>query len=471
LIGGRDMHEALLQSATNAARMLRRKEISSRELTEMLLARIDSVNPALNAVVALRPEAALQEATARSDAAGPLHGVPMTIKDSFNVAGLHTTWGNPAFKDFVADWDATVVQRLRRAGAIIIGKTNVAFMLGDFGQTANELYGVTNNPWDTTRTPGGSSGGTAAALAAGMTFLEYGSDLVGSIRIPASFCGIYGLKPSVGIVPLTGFQPPGPPAGPSDMMYMSAVGPLGRSAHDLRAALSVTGGPEDQAAKAYTWTLSPSRHTRLEDFRVGVVLDHEQSPVSNEVAGPLSNAVDTLAQAGATVVEGWPDGVDPVQDYESFGFHVRLFFAFQQPDEDFATLSEVVDHENRRMAARTAWSRYFNEIDVFLCPVNFTPAFPHDARPFEQRTITTPEGERPYNDQAFWVSHASLPGLPAVAAPIGLTPGGLPVGAQILGPLYEDDTAITFAELSGDVIGGYEPRRSSPFSPITCGSR
>jgi amidase len=476
-MGGGHMHEALLQSATDAARMLRRKEISSRELTEMLLARIDSVNPALNAVVALRPEAALQEAaaadeaTARSDAAGPLHGVPMTIKDSFNVAGLHTTWGNPAFKDFVADWDATVVQRLRRAGAIIIGKTNVAFMLGDFGQTANELYGVTNNPWDTTRTPGGSSGGTAAALAAGMTFLEYGSDLVGSIRIPASFCGIYGLKPSVGIVPLTGFQPPGPPAGPSDMMYMSAVGPLGRSAHDLRAALSVTGGPEDQAAKAYTWTLSPSRHTRLEDFRVGVVLDHEQSPVSNEVAGPLSNAVDTLAQAGATVVEGWPDGVDPVQDYESFGFHVRLFFAFQQPDEDFATLSEVVDHENRRMAARTAWSRYFNEIDVFLCPVNFTPAFPHDARPFEQRTITTPDGERPYNDQAFWVSHASLPGLPAVAAPIGLTPGGLPVGAQILGPLYEDDTAITFAELSGDVIGGYEPRRSSPFSPITCGSR
>jgi amidase len=330
-------------------------------------------------------------------------------------------------------------------------------MLGDFGQTANELYGVTNNPWDTSRTPGGSSGGTAAALSAGMTFLEYGSDLVGSIRIPASFCGVYGLKPSLGIVPLTGFQPPGPPAGPSNMMYMSAVGPLGRSAHDLRTALSVTGGPEGQAAKAYTWTMSPPRHTRLEDFRVGVVLDHEQSPVSNEVARPLSNAVDTLAQGGATVIEGWPDGVDPVRNYESFGFHVRLFFAFQQPDEDFATLSEVVDHENRRMAARAAWSRYFNQIDVFLCPVNFTPAFPHDTRPFEERTITTPEGERPYNDQTFWVSHASLPGLPAVAAPIGRTPGGLPVGAQIVGPLYEDNTAITFAELFTDVIGGYNP--------------
>jgi amidase len=462
-MGDRDMHEALSQSATDAARMLSRKQITSRELTEMLLERIDSVNPALNAVVELRREAALQEAAAADEAIArggdlaTLHGVPMTIKDSINVAGLHTTWGNSTFKDFVADWDATVVQRLRRAGAIIVGKTNVAFMLGDFGQTANELYGVTNNPWDTSRTPGGSSGGTAAALSAGITFLEYGSDLVGSIRIPASFCGVYGLKPSLGIVPLTGFQPPGPPAGPSNMMYMSAVGPLGRSAHDLRTALSVTGGPEGQAAKAYTWTMSPPRHTRLEDFRVGVVLDHEQSPVSNEVARPLSNAVDTLAQGGATVIEGWPDGVDPVRNYESFGFHVRLFFAFQQPDEDFATLSEVVDHENRRMAARAAWSRYFNQIDVFLCPVNFTPAFPHDTRPFEQRTITTPEGERPYNDQTFWVSHASLPGLPAVAAPIGRTPGGLPVGAQIVGPLYEDNTAITFAELFTDVIGGYNP--------------
>jgi amidase len=430
----------------------------------MLHARIEAVNPALNAVVELRREAALREAaaadeaTARGDATGPLHGVPMTIKDSFNVAGLHTTWGNPAFKDFVADSDATVARRLKRAGAIIVGKTNVAFMLADFGQTANELYGVTNNPWDTTRTPGGSTGGSAAALSAGMTFLEYGSDLVGSIRIPASFCGVYGLKPSAGIVPLSGFQPPGPPPPPSDMTYMSAVGPLGRSPHDLRTALSVTAGPEDKAAKAYSWALSPPRHTRLEDFRVGVVLDYEYAPVSSDVIEPLSNAVDALARTGATVVEGWPQGVDPVRNYESFGFHVRAFFAFQEPGEDFAKLSEFIDHENRRMAARAAWNRYFDDIaDVFLCPVNFTPAFPHDARPFEERTISTPEGEQPYNDQPFWVSHASLPGLPAVAAPIGRTPRGLPVGAQVVGPLYEDDTAITFAELFADVYGGYEP--------------
>jgi len=459
------MREILFRSATDAARMLSHKEFSSRELTEMMLARIDAVNPALNAVVELTREAALREAAAADEAIaggaelGPLHGVPMTIKDGFNVSDLHTTWGNPAFKDFVADSDATVARRLKRAGAIIVGKTNVAFMLGDFGQTANELYGVTNNPWDVARTPGGSSGGAAAALSAGMTFLEYGSDLVGSIRIPASFCGVYGLKPSVGIVPLTGFQPPGPPAPPSDMMYMSAVGPLGRSARDVRTALRITGGPENQAAKANSWALPPSRHTRLTDFHVGFVLDHESAPISSEVTALLSNAVDALARAGATVVEGWPDGVDPVQQHESFGFHVQLFFAFQQPGEgeDFATLSEVIDHENRRTAARAAWNRYFNDIDVFLCPANFTPAFPHDTEPFERRTIATPEGQRSYNNQTFWVSHASLPGLPAVSAPIGRTPGGLPVGAQILGPLYEDNTAITCAELLADVIGGYEP--------------
>jgi amidase len=433
------MHERpLFRSATDAARAVSRKEFSSRALTEMIITRIEAVNPAVNAVVELRPEEALREAanadeaTARGEDTGALHGVPVTIKDAFNVAGLHTTWGNPAFKDFVASESATVARRLKEAGAIVVGKTNVAFMLSDFGQTANELYGVTNNPWDSARTPGGSSGGAAAALSAGMTFLDYGSDLVGSIRIPASFCGVYGLKPSVGIVPLSGFQPPGPPPPPSEMTYMSAVGPLGRFPGDLRMALSVTGGPEDQAAKAYSWALSPPRHTRLEDFRVGFVLDDEQAPVSGEVAALLSNAVDALARAGATVVEGWPDGVDPARNYESFGFHVQSFFAFQESGEDSLTFSEFVDHENRRVASRVAWDRYFDDVaDVFMCPVSFTPAF--------------------------WVSHASLPGLPAVAAPIGRTPGGLPVGVQIVAPLYEDDTAITLAELLADVTGGYEP--------------
>jgi amidase len=457
------MDEVLVAPATEVAQRLRRGELASRELTELLLARVDAVDAKVNAVVERRREAALAEAAAADEALvrggelGPLHGVPVTVKEAFDVAGLHTTWGNPAFAGHVADADATVVRRLRRAGAVVVGKTNVAAMLGDFGQTANELYGVTGNPWDPARTPGGSSGGSAAALAAGLSFLDYGSDLVGSIRVPASFCGVYGLRPSVRAVPLTGFQPPGPLADPSEMTYLSSVGPLGRSAGDLRAALRVTAGPEGQAAKAWSWALPPPQHRRLADFRVGVVLDHARAPVSSEVAGPLSDAVDALACAGAAVVEGWPDGVDPVAGYESFGFHLGLFFAFQEPGEDFATLSEVVGHERRRMAARAAWGRYFGGVDVFVCPVNFTPAFPHDPRPFEQRTIATPEGERPYQDQAFWTSHAALPGLPALSAPVGQTPGGLPVGAQVLGPLHEDDTAITFAELLGELVGGYRP--------------
>jgi amidase len=381
----------------------------------------------------------------------------MTIKESFNVAGLHTTWGNPAFREYVADWDATVVQRLRRAGAVVVGKSNVHFMLADFAQTANQLYGVTNNPWDTNRTPGGSTGGGAAAVAAGMSFLEYGSDLVGSIRIPASFCGVYGIRPSAGIVPLTGFQPPGPPAPPSETTYMSAVGPLGRSARDLRTALAVSAGPEGAARNAYSWTLAPPRHDGLADFRVGVVLDHERCRVTGEVADVLSNAVDELAAAGATVVEGWPERVDPVRGYESFGFHLQLFFTFQEPGDSSGSISEFVDHETRRMSARAAWGDYFRDVDVFLCPVNFTAAFPHDDRAFDERTIDTPEGERRYDDQPFWTAHASLPGLPAAVAPVGRTPGGLPVGAQIVAPLYEDDTALTFAELLGEVIGGYEP--------------
>ena len=457
------MDTTLLKPATEAAAMLAGKEVSARELTEALLAWIEAANPGLGAVVALRAEEALAEAaaadqaTARGGVLGPLHGVPMTVKDAFDVAGLPTTWGNPAFAGHLAGSDATVVRRLRRAGAIVVGKTNVAYMLGDFGQTANPLHGVTANPWDRARTPGGSSGGAAAAVAAGMSFLEYGSDLVGSIRLPASYCGVYGLRPSVASVPLTGFQPPGPPAAPSDMTYLSAVGPLGRSASDLRTALQVTAGPEAPAARAWRWALARPRHSRLEDVRVGVVLDHGQAPVSAEVGAVLSDAVDALARAGATVVAGWPEGVDPVAQAESFGFQVRMFFAYQEPGDDLPPFAEVVDQERRRMAARAAWGRYFQDVDVFLCPASFTTAFPHDPRPFQDRTIATPQGERPYADQVFWVAQPALPGLPAVAAPVGRSAAGLPVGAQVVGPLHEDDTAITVAELLAEVAGGYQP--------------
>jgi Asp-tRNA(Asn)/Glu-tRNA(Gln) amidotransferase A subunit family amidase len=170
----------------------------------------------------------------------------------------------------------------------------------------------------------------------------------------------------------------------------------------------------------------------------------------------LAEVVDVVARAGATITEGWPEGIEPGAEAESFGYHVGLFFAFQQPDEEFKGASALIDQENRRMSARAAWNRCFEDVDVFLCPANFTPAFPHDSRPFDERTIATPEGARPYDNQPFWISHASLPGLPAAVAPIGKTPGGLPVGVQIIGPIYEDDTPLTFAELLSPEVGGYE---------------
>lgn len=458
------MNEMLTGSAGAVADLIRRRELSSAELTQLVLDRIDAVNPQLNAVVELRREAALREAAAadeviaRGELAGPLHGVPMTVKEAFQVTGLHSTWGNAAFRDFIASRDAAVVRRLREAGAVITGTTNVAFMLGDFAQTANDLYGVTSNPWDTGRVPGGSSGGSAAAVAAGMSFLEYGSDMAGSIRIPAAFCGVYGLKPSAGIVPSAGFQPPGPPAPPLDLPVMAGLGPLARTAGDLRTALTSTAGPDEPAAQAYTWRLAPPRHRELDGFRVGLVLDDPRAPVTGEVGAALSGTAEALRRAGVTITEGWPAGIDPGQSAESFGFQAGLFFAYAQPGaEEFAPLAAVIDQERRRLAACAAWADHFRDIDVFLCPVNFTAAFPHDARPFDQRTIATPEGERSYAEQPFWTAHASLAGLPAVAAPAGRTPAGLPVGVQIIGPRFEDDTAITFAELLAEVTGGFRP--------------
>ena len=424
-----------MRTAGEIAERIRTGEVTSREVTEQLLDRIAD-DKTINAVVEVRPEYALAAADAAdaTSPVGPLHGVPMMVKDCLNVAGMHTTWGNPAFAEYVADQDATVVERLQRAGAIIIGKSNVHTMLADFGQTVNEIYGRTNNPADLSRTSGGSSGGGAAALAADLTYLEYGSDLVGSIRLPAAYCGVYGLKPTNGLVPQRGFQVPGTPYLPSELPNLSTLGPLARSAADLRIALRATAGPE----APYSWQLRPPRHQRLENFRVGVVTDHPAAPVSGEVGDAMAATVDQLARSGAKIIEGWPDEVDPGEQAEEFGRQVGLFFALHGGEPTELTVDELLATERARMLARAKWQRYFEYVDVFLCPTSFTVAFPHGS--------TTIDGQ-PYDAQVFWISHASLIGHPALSMPIGRTKGGLPVAAQVIGPWHEDDTAITFAEL------------------------
>lgn len=428
-----------MMTAGEIAERIRTAKVTSREVTEQMLARI-AADTEVNAVVEVRPEYALAAAD-QADAAvtegrelGPLHGVPMTVKDCFNVAGLHTTWGNPAYAEYVAERDATVVERLQRAGAIVVGKSNVHAMLADFGQTVNEVYGRTSNPADLGRTPGGSSGGAAAALAAELTYLEYGSDLVGSIRLPAAYCGVYGLKPTNGLVPQRGFQVPGTPDLPSELPNLSTIGPLARSADDLRTALRVTGGPE----APYSWELRPPRQRDLRDFRVGVVTDHPAAPVSSEVGDALSGTIDRLARSGAKIVEGWPDEVDAGEQAEEFGRQVGLFFALHGSEPTPMTVDELLATERGRMIARAKWQRYFEDVDVFLCPTSFTVAFPHGSQ--------TIDGQ-PYDTQVFWIAPASLTGHPALSMPIGRTTDGLPVGGQVIGPWHEDDTAITFAEL------------------------
>ena len=457
------MTELLFGSATGSAALIRDGGITSAELVRLQLERIAAVNPALNALVEVRGDEALTEAkiadrtTAEGDNTGPLHGVPISIKEAFAAAPFRSTWGEPEWAENRSVTDATVVGRLRRAGAVLVGTSNVAQMLGDFGQTVNPVYGRTLNPWHPDLVPGGSSGGAAAAVAGGLSFLDYGSDLAGSLRIPAAMCGVYGLKASVGIVPPTGFQPPGPPAATSERAYQLGFGPLARSAADLRAALRCTAGPESPASAGWRWTLPPARHTRLRDYRVRYVLDHPAAPVSSAVGDPLSNALDRLARAGVTLTQGWPDGIDPLADVAAFGFHLNLYFAYVAGTADVG-LSEVIAQEAHRMRSRESWQRCLTaDADVFLCPTTSTGPFPHDDRPFEQRTIGTDVGDLPYAHLPFWVAQASLTGLPALSVPFANDQGGTPASIQVVGPLYEDDTAITFAELVADVIGGYRP--------------
>ena len=301
-------------SALEAAAAINARKISSVELTRHVFERIDKFQPKLNAFVYQMREEALvsarraDEAVARKDKRLPFAGVPVVVKESFGVAGRPCTWGVPALKNTRAKANSTAVQRLLDAGAILIGATNVPFQLMDF-QSYNEIYGTTNNPWDVSRTPGGSSGGTAAALAAGLGFLGLGSDIGGSIRAPAHFCGIFGHKPTLDVVSLR--RPCSrrrAVEARASRPCWAVAGPMARTAQDLEAAMRVLGGPDPPDSVAYTWRLTPPRHKRLRDFRIGYLLEDSTLPVSSEIKPALESAVRALENAGARLQPGWPPG-------------------------------------------------------------------------------------------------------------------------------------------------------------------
>ena len=472
-------------SAVDAARAIRRGDVSSVELTTRMLERIARYNPGLNAIVTLAADAALAQARACDEAAtraawlGPFHGVPGTIKDTFETAGVRTTSGSKTLATYVPARDAAVVERLKAAGVVVLGKTNVPEWAGDW-QSANEVFGVSKNPWDPARTPGGSSGGEAAALAAGLTFVSIGSDLGGSIRVPAHFCGVYGHKPTLEVVPRRGHIPPPPSAAPGPTP-LAVAGPLARSVADLKASLEVLGGPEGIEGRAYRWSLLPARGARLADYRIGYVVDDPACPVSSEIKPLLEQAVAALGKAGATLVQGWPPGMPAVRQYETYLDVLWGGFAFLMRDADLDGLRALAEQpgtshairrarawtapakylqaaHGRRLEARAVWQRYFQTHDAFVMPTSFVPAFPHDPSPsMDDRRLATPAGPREYLDQFFWIAFARLTGLPATTAPVGRTAGGLPVGIQIMGPYLEDATPLDIAARLADLIGGFTP--------------
>jgi amidase len=466
-------------TATDALAALRRRRISSVELTRHVLDRIRRHDGRLHAFITLLEESALARAReadrelARGGQARPLLGLPVLVKDVFLTAGVRTTSGSKQLADHVPSTSAVVVERIEAAGAVILGKTSTPEFAGDV-QTFNELAGTTANPWDAARTSGGSTGG-AAALAAGLGFLEVGSDIGGSIRIPASFCGVYGHKPTIGLVPLEGHVPP--PLGTLlDDEILPVAGPLARSAQDLALHLQVLGGPSGDRARALRWTLPPPRRRSLREYRIGFVLDDPLCPVDAPVQRVLATAIDALRAAGVQLTEGWPKGFDPRASHDDYFFLLATTQEAASPEaaiEEFrkaiaagvehpylrgavATHREWAARNQQRLRAQATWREYFRDHDAFLSPVAFVAAFAHDHGPRRERQIATAAGPRPYDDIYGWISQATLTGCPATAAPVGRTAEGLPAGLQIMGPYMEDATPLDIAARMAEVIGGFE---------------
>jgi amidase len=463
------------RSAKQLAADIKKKKIGSLELLDLYLARVEKYDGALNAVVvrdfdrARTRARAADRALARRQVWGPLHGVPMTIKESYDVAGLPTTWGVPAYAKNVATKNAIAVDRLLGAGVVLFGKTNVPLFLADW-QSYNAIYGTTNNPWDLARAPGGSSGGSGAALAAGLTGLEAGSDIGSSIRNPAHFCGVYGHKPTWGIVPRTGQALPWQTAA----VDIDVVGPLARSADDLELALSVMAAPDEIEAAGWQLCLAPARQQQLRDFKVALMLDAPGIAVDREVLDRLQALADFLGRQKTKVDDRARPDIDTGEAFAVYTRLLRAATSDRQSDADFeqnaaiarglavsdqsyyarATRAAVLSHRDwlaaneTRHRMRRAWAEFFTKYDLLLCPVAGTAAFPHDQKGERYERTLVVNGKRvPVTDHLFWAGYTGAFYLPSTAAPCGLTPGGLPVGVQIVGPQYGDLRCLAFARL------------------------
>jgi amidase len=479
------MENLAFAPALSLASKIQHKDISARELVEFYLQRVELYNPRLNAIIFRQDAQARQRADAadsalaRGDVWGPLHGVPMTIKEHFDWVGSPSTRGNPGYQHNYPQRDAVAVERLQTAGAIVFGKTNVPLMLADW-QSFNDVYGTTNNPWDLTRVPGGSSGGAAAAVAAGLTGLELGGDIGGSLRNPAHYCGVFGHKPTYGIVPSQGSSRPGVYA-PADM---AVSGPLARSADDLAVALEVLAGAAGPEAQGWRLELPAPPKRVLKDYKVAVMLTSPCCAQDDELTAQLQQAVDGLARAGVHVDDTARPAIDLQRAHHLFLLLVRAATGVGVSDQQFArhlasagqrgvedqsyrasldrgvTLSHHAwwQLHNEREQMRLAWADFFHDYDLFLCPAAASAAFPYDhegERP--ERTILVNGRREPSTDQLFWAGISGMVYLPAAVAPVGLTRSRLPCGLQIVGAFLHDRTCIDFARLMAQEVGGFTP--------------
>ncbi|MEU8681522.1 amidase [Streptomyces sp. NPDC048611] len=482
--------ERNFQTAEELAAALRAGDVTSAELTDEAIARIERDDKAVNAICVPdfdRARAAARgadQARARGEDR-PLLGIPVTVKESYDIAGLPTSWGMPQHRDHLPAEDAVQVSRLKAAGAVVLGKTNVPLGLQDI-QSFNEIYGTTNNPWDHARTSGGSSGGSAAALASGFGALSLGSDLAGSLRTPAHFCGVYAHKPTLGLAATRGMVAPPAPPLPVDL-DLAVVGPMARTARDLELLLDVMAGPDPLTlGTAYEVTLPPARHERLADFRVLVLDEHPLIPTGAAVRAGVNRVAEALADGGARVARHTPLLPDlteagtlytqllfsgsvarfPLDSYEQLRTRAAGLSADDQSLDAARLRAMVFSHrdwmaaDNRRELHRHGWRRLFAEFDAVVCPITPTPAFPHDHNPdLLARRIDIDGVEYPYFDQLVWAGLATMPGLPATAVPAGRSPEGLPVGVQLIGPMFEDRTPLRLADLLEQKIGGFQAPR------------
>lgn len=451
------MMNIVFSSTTQLAGAIRAGHVSATEVLEAHLAQIDTHNSALNAIVTMDAEHAYErareadKALARGQVWGPLHGVPFTLKDAHATAGMRTTSGFPPL-DHVPQEDSTVTARLKAAGGILIGKTNVAMLLADY-QSSNPIFGRTNNPWNSERTPGGSSGGAAAALAAGMTPFDIGTDMSASIRLPAHFCGLFGLKPTENRVPLTGLLPG--LSTPRSVRIMSCIGPMARTVEDLALLYSIIAGPDGRDTEVQPVPVDAVPKLALKQLRIAVAPTFPGFPVAAEMRAAVEELAKQLSPLCAAVEEATLPEVDFNQEGASAGALIGMMTgAFQsEANEPPTTLAQYLEALHRRDQSMLAWEKFFEKWDVLLCPPSMMTAFPH----CETGSPLQVDGR----EEVYWMvsAHGTLfnyTGHPAVVLPYKLDRDGLPIGVQMVGKRWDESRLLAMAKALSEVTGAFQ---------------